>query len=60
VAHALVVIAFHMLMRQEPYRDLSATYFDEQRRHHLMDRLARRIEQLGYHLRLEPPPTTAA
>jgi transposase len=60
VAHSLVVSAFYMLVRQEPYHDLGVTYFDEQRRHHLVDRLMRRIEQLGYHVHLEPRPSTAS
>jgi transposase len=60
VAHSRVVGAFHMLSCQEPYQELGAYYFDEQQRHHLVDRLTRRTEQLGYHVRLEPLPTTGA
>ena len=54
VAYAIVVSAFHMLSRQEPYRELGANYFDAQRHGHLVDRLTRRIEHLGYHVHLEP------
>jgi transposase len=54
VAHAIVVSAFHMLSRNEPYRELGANYLDEHRRHHLVDRLARRIERLGYQVSLQP------
>ena len=57
VAHAIVVSAFHMLSRHEPYHELGANYFDEQRRHHLVDRLTRRIQRLGYHVHLEPVQT---
>jgi transposase len=60
VAHSMVVSAFHMLSRQEPYQELGANYFDAQQRHHLVDRLTRRIAQLGYQVHLEPLPTTAA
>jgi transposase len=60
VAHSMVVSAFHMLARQEPYHELGANYFDEQQRHYLVDRLTRRIAQLGYQVRLEPLPTPAA
>jgi transposase len=60
VAHSMVVSAFYMFVRQETYHDLGATYFDEQRRHHVVDRLMRRIEQLGYHVHLEPRPMTAS
>ena len=58
VAHAIVVSAFHMLSRNEPYRELGANYFDEHRRHQLVDRLARRMERLGY--RVSVQPVTAA
>jgi transposase len=54
VAHAIVVSAFHMLSRNEPDRELGANYLDEHRRHHLVDRLARRIERLGYQVNLHP------
>jgi transposase len=57
VAHAIVVSAFHMLSRHELYRELGANYFDEQRRHHLVDRLTRRLQRFGYHVHLEPVQT---
>jgi transposase len=57
VAHAIVVSAFHMLSRHEPYHELGADYVDRQRRHHLVDRLTRRLEHLGYRVSLEPVPT---
>jgi transposase len=56
VAHSIVVSAFHMLSRHEPYHELGANYFDQQRRHHLVDRLTRRLEHLGYRVSLEPVP----
>jgi transposase len=55
-----MVSVFHMLTRQEPYRELGAHYFDEGRRHYTVDRLAQRIERLGYHVHLEPVAATAA
>jgi transposase len=39
-AHAIVVSAFPMLSRNEPYRELGAHYVDEHRRHQLVDQLA--------------------
>ena len=54
VAHAIMVSVFHMLSRQEPYRELGAHYFDERRRQFTVDRLTRRIEHLGYRVHLEP------
>jgi hypothetical protein len=57
VAHAIVVSAFQRLSRHEPYRELGANYFDEQRRHHLVDRLTRRLQRFGYYVHLEPVQT---
>jgi transposase len=57
VAHAIVVRAFHMLARHEPYRELGANYFDEPRRDRLVDHLTRRIQRLGYIVQLEPVQT---
>jgi transposase len=54
VAHAIVVSAFHMLAHHEPYRELGADYFDAHRRDHLVDRLTRRTQPLGYRVHLEP------
>jgi transposase len=56
VAHAIVVSAFHMLARHETYPALGHNYLDEQRRDHLVDRLTRRIERLGYRVSLDPVP----
>jgi transposase len=60
VAHSIMVSVFHMLTRHEPYHELGARYFDERRRHYTVDRLAQRIERLGYRVHLEPVATTAA
>jgi transposase len=59
VAHAMVVSAFHMLSRHEPYQELGSHYFDEQRRHQLVHRLTRRLEHLGYRVSLALEPATA-
>jgi len=54
VAHSIVVSAFHMLIRDEPYRELGGHDFDTRRQAHLVDQLTRRIERLGYRVTLEP------
>jgi transposase len=54
VAHSIVVSAFHMLSRHEPYRELGAHDVDNRRQAHLVDQLTRRIERLGYRVTLEP------
>jgi transposase len=56
VARSMVVSAFHMLSRAEPYQDSGATYVDKLRQHQSVDRFIRQIERLGYRVSLEPVP----
>jgi transposase len=58
VAHSIVVSAFHMLSRNQPYQELGANYFDRHRHEHLVDRLTQRLERLGYRVSLEPVAAT--
>ena len=60
VAHSIMKSIFYMLSRHAPYHELGANYFDERRRHYTVDRLARRIEHLGYRVHLEPVAVPAA
>lgn len=48
VAHSILVIAYHMLQRHEPYHELGGNYFDERKRASVANRLTRRLERLGY------------
>src|SRR5215469_12207333 len=47
VAHTILVIVFHMLKNQQPYRDLGADYFDRRNSEQLKRSLVRRLEGLG-------------
>jgi transposase len=54
VMHTVLVVVYHVLRDQQPYRDLGADYFDRLdtariERHHV-----RRLEQLGYTVTLTP------
>ena len=60
VAHSIMKSIFYRLSRHVPYHELGANYFDERRRHSTVDRLARRIEHLGYRVHLEPVAAPAA
>src|SRR5215471_4801892 len=60
VAHSIMKSIFYMLSRNVPYHELGANYFDARRRHSPVDRLARRIEHLGYRVHLEPVTAPAA
>jgi transposase len=55
IEHSIVVAAFHILDRQEPYHDLGADYFarrHDPERH--ARRLARQIQTLGYQVTIRP------
>lgn len=54
VAHSILVIAYHIIQRREPYHDLGANYFDERHKTATANRLTRRLEKLGYAVSLTP------
>jgi hypothetical protein len=54
VAHSMGVSAFHLRSRHAPSRELEANDFEACPRTHLVDRLTRRMERLGYHVSLDP------
>ncbi len=56
VAHSILTIAYHLISRQEPYKDLGADYFDKQRPESVKKRLIKRLEKLGYQVSVEPIP----
>lgn len=59
VAHALLVIAYHMLRRKEDYRELGADHFDRLDVNRIRRSLVRRLERLGHRVTLEPLAQTA-
>jgi transposase len=60
VAHSILVIAYHVIQRQEPYRELGAQYFDQQRPEATAKRLVKRLETLGYQVSVQPQKASAA
>lgn len=48
VAHSILVIAYHLIQRKEPYHELGSDYFDKRRPETTAKRLLRRLERLGY------------
>jgi len=48
VAHSILVIAYHIIQRKEPYFDLGSDYFDKQRPEATAKRLMKRLQRLGY------------
>lgn len=48
VGASILTAAYHMLKKNEPYRDLGPDYFDRLQKDKLLKRLVRKIEELGY------------
>jgi transposase len=59
VARHLLVVIYHVLLYQEPYRELGQAYYDERRKDALLQSLMHRISQLGYQANLTPLPAAA-
>jgi transposase len=53
VAHTILIIAYHILQRRQPYQDLGSNYFDERERSAIARQSIRRLEQLGFKVTLE-------
>jgi transposase len=56
VEHSILVMAYHMIQRQEPYHELGGEYFDKRRPQATAKRLVKRLEQLGYQVSLQASP----
>ena len=54
VARSLLVVIYHVLLYQEPYRELGGNYFDECKKETVVQQLTRRLEKLGYQVALAP------
>ncbi|MCI0419730.1 MAG: IS110 family transposase, partial [Acidobacteria bacterium] len=60
VAHSILIIAYHLIQKQETYLDLGSTYFDRRNSEATAKRLVRRLEQLGYTIHIDQPTPIAA
>jgi transposase len=56
-AHAIAVIAWQMLRKNEPYRDLGENHIDRLRPEKTADRLVRRLQKLGYQVSIHAAST---
>jgi transposase len=54
LGHTILVIAYHILTRRGPYRELGPLYFDILDRQRVQQRLVQRLERLGYAVNLQP------
>lgn len=59
VAHSMAIAIFHMLKSNTPYRELGANFFDANDPLRALNRLTKRIENLGYHVSVTPAGMTA-
>jgi transposase len=53
VAHTLLVMIYHILSGAQDYKELGGNYFDELDRQAVQKRLVRRLQKLGYQVRVE-------
>jgi transposase len=53
VAHSMLVMAYYMIQRQEPYREAGADYFDQLQPEDTARRLGKRRESLGDQVTLQ-------
>jgi transposase len=53
VARKLLVVIYHLLKYQRPYKELGADYFDSHKREQVTNRLVQRLSKLGYYVTLE-------
>ncbi len=60
VAHSILVMAYHLIQRQEPYRELGGDYFDKRRPQATAKHLVKRLEQLGFQVSLQANPVPVA
>ncbi len=54
LGHTILIIAYTLLTRQQPYQDLGAVYFDRREQQRVERQLIQRVERLGYEVSLRP------
>ena len=59
VGHTLLVIIYQVLSEDKDYEELAGHYFDDWDRQAVQKRLVRRLEKLGYEVKLEPTSPAA-
>lgn len=53
IAHAVLVVAYHILREGKPYQELGATFHDQRSQKAVVRRLTRRLEDLGFEVTLQ-------
>lgn len=60
VGHSILVAAYHMLVRRQPYQELGHQYFDQRQQQSTARHLLRRLEKLGIEVTVQNDALTAA
>ena len=60
VGHSILQMAYHMLRRGEPFREMGANYLDQLDRTRTARRLVKRLEALGFLVIVKDQPTVIA
>lgn len=60
VAHRVILIAWHLIADGGIYREAGGDYYDRLKPDRTARRLARRLEQIGFHVTLTPVPKPGA
>lgn len=60
VEHSILVIAYHLIKRKEPYKELGGNYFDQRNVEATAKRLTKRLENLGYQVSIQPSQVVAS
>jgi transposase len=55
VAHSMMTIVYHLLTRNETYKDLGVDYFDRRRESAIVKQSVRKLQDLGYTVKLTSP-----
>lgn len=54
VAHRILVIVYHLLKDKQTYTELGPHYYEERRREQIVKQALRKLQSLGYNVKLEP------
>jgi transposase len=56
VAHQILLTAYTMLLREEDYKELGGTYFEQKNKPKVVNRLVEKLTKLGYAVTLQQAP----
>lgn len=59
IGRSILVAIWHMLSRNQPYRDLGDDYYDQRRKETKLFHLTKQLARLGYSVQLQPSPIPA-